>query len=53
MKDFGTTAIACTPSYALYIAETMKEMGIDPRETALRVGVFGAEPWSEGNAPGN
>ncbi|HWR40667.1 MAG TPA: phenylacetate--CoA ligase [Patescibacteria group bacterium] len=48
MKDFGTTAIACTPSYALYIAETMREMGIDPRETALKVGVFGAEPWSEG-----
>ena len=48
MKDFGTTAIACTPSYALYIAETMREMGVDPRETALKVGVFGAEPWSEG-----
>jgi phenylacetate-CoA ligase len=47
MKDFGTTAIACTPSYALYIAETMREMGIDPSETALKTGVFGAEPWSE------
>lgn len=47
MKDFGTTAIACTPSYALYIAETMKEMGIEPGDTALKVGVFGAEPWSE------
>ncbi|HWR08077.1 phenylacetate--CoA ligase [Sporomusa sp.] len=47
MKDFGTTALACTPSYALYIAETMREMGIDPRETALKVGIFGAEPWSE------
>lgn len=47
MKDFGTSVIACTPSYALYIAETMKEMGIDPRETALKVGIFGAEPWSE------
>lgn len=47
MKDFGTTALACTPSYALYIAETMREMGIDPRETKLRTGIFGAEPWSE------
>ncbi len=47
MKDFGTTAIACTPSYALYIAETMREMGIHPEDTALKVGIFGAEPWSE------
>ncbi len=47
MKDFGTTALACTPSYALYIAETMREMGIDPRETSLRTGIFGAEPWTE------
>ncbi|SMC86773.1 phenylacetate--CoA ligase family protein [Sporomusa malonica] len=47
MKDFGTTALACTPSYALYIAETMREMGIDPHETSLKVGIFGAEPWSE------
>ncbi|BBB90854.1 MAG TPA: phenylacetate--CoA ligase [Methylomusa anaerophila] len=47
MKDFGTTTIACTPSYALYIAETMREMEIDPRKTSLKVGVFGAEPWSE------
>ena len=48
MKDFGTTALACTPSYALYIGEAMKEMGIAPGETTLRSGVFGAEPWSEG-----
>ncbi|WP_371374701.1 phenylacetate--CoA ligase family protein [Sporomusa aerivorans] len=47
MKDFGTTALACTPSYALYIAEAMHDMGIDPRETSLKVGIFGAEPWSE------
>ncbi|SCM82656.1 phenylacetate--CoA ligase family protein [Sporomusa sp. GT1] len=47
MKDFGTTALACTPSYALYIAETMREMGIEPGETSLKVGIFGAEPWSE------
>jgi len=47
MKDFGTTALACTPSYALYIAETMQEMGIYPENLALKVGIFGAEPWSE------
>lgn len=47
MKDFGTTAVACTPSYALYVAETMREMGISPQDTKLKVGIFGAEPWSE------
>lgn len=47
MRDFGTTMLACTPSYALYIAETMKEMGVEPESTALKSGVFGAEPWSE------
>lgn len=46
MKDFGTTVIACTPSYALYLAETMEEMGIDKSELQLKTGVFGAEPWS-------
>ena len=47
LKDFGVTALACTPSYALLIAETALEMGIDVRDLPLRVGVFGAEPWSE------
>ena len=47
MRDFGTTALACTPSYALHLAESMREMGIDPRDTALKVGIFGAEPWSD------
>lgn len=47
MLDFGTSVLACTPSYALFIAETMEEMGIDPHESNLRVGIFGAEPWSE------
>jgi phenylacetate-CoA ligase len=47
MQDFGTTVIACTPSYALFLAETMKEMGISPDSLQLRVGIFGAEPWSE------
>jgi len=39
--------LACTPSYALYLAETMEEMGVDPKELSLRVGIFGAEPWTE------
>ena len=47
MKDYGTTALVCTPSYALHIAETLEEMGIDPKELKLRVGLFGAEPWTE------
>jgi len=46
MKDFGTTILACTPSYALYMAEEMEEMGIDISELKLKVGIFGAEPWS-------
>lgn len=47
MQDFGTTVIACTPSYALFLAETMKEMGVTPESLKLRIGIFGAEPWSE------
>ncbi len=47
MQDFGTSVIACTPSYALFLAEVMQEMGITPEELKLRVGIFGAEPWSE------
>lgn len=47
MQDFGTTLLTCTPSYALFLAEIMKEMGIDPQELKLEAGVFGAEPWSE------
>ncbi len=46
LKDFGVTAIACTPSYFLHIAETAQNMGIDLRELPLRVGIFGAEPWT-------
>jgi phenylacetate-CoA ligase len=48
MRDFGTTVLACTPSYALYLAETMREMKIPRDALHLRVGVFGAEPWTEG-----
>lgn len=47
MKDLGSTLLACTPSYALNIAETMEEMGIGPGELRLRSGLFGAEPWSD------
>lgn len=47
LKDFGVTVLACTPSYALLIAETAASMGIDVKSLPLRVGVFGAEPWSE------
>ena len=48
MKDFGSNAISCTPSYFVHLAERALEMGIDLRELPLRVGVFGAEPWSDG-----
>ncbi len=47
LQDFGPTAICCTPSYALNLAEQGKAMGIDMRSLKLRVGVFGAEPWSD------
>lgn len=47
MKDLGTTVLACTPSYALYIAETMEEIGVKKDELKLQAGVFGAEPWSD------
>jgi phenylacetate-CoA ligase len=47
MRDFGSTVLACTPSYALYLAEAISESGISRDELKLRVGVFGAEPWTE------
>ena len=46
MQDFGTTVLFSTPSYALTVAEKAKDMGIDLRGLPLRVGVFGAEPWT-------
>lgn len=46
MKDFGTTILACTPSYALFMAEELEEAGIRKGELKLKAGVFGAEPWS-------
>jgi len=47
MKDFGVTVICCTPSYFLHILDRAWELGVDLRELPLRIGVFGAEPWTE------
>lgn len=47
IRDLGITGIACTPSYALYLAETMERLGISKDDIHLRVGAFGAEPWTE------
>ncbi|MGD2173811.1 MAG: phenylacetate--CoA ligase [Candidatus Brocadiaceae bacterium] len=48
IRDLGTTHIVCTPSYAFYLCETAGEMGIDlRRDTSLRIGCFGGEPWSD------
>lgn len=47
MHDFGSKVLACTPSYALFLAETIKDSGIPREEFKLRTGIFGAEPWTE------
>ena len=47
MHDFGAKALACTPSYALYLAETIRKSDIPLSDFALKVGIFGAEPWTE------
>lgn len=47
MQDFGTTALVSTPSYALYIAEVAQDMGIDPHDLGIKIGLFGGEPWTE------
>lgn len=47
MQDFGSTAIACTPSYAAYLAESIIKEGIPQEKIKLRAGIFGAEPWTE------
>ncbi|PIE33503.1 phenylacetate--CoA ligase [candidate division KSB3 bacterium] len=46
MEDFGSTVITCTPSYSLFMAEEAIEMGIDPTAFKLKVGIYGAEPWT-------
>ena len=48
LLDFAPTVLVCTPSFALYLAEVGQEMGVDFRQLKLRVGIFGAEPWTEG-----
>jgi phenylacetate-CoA ligase len=49
MQDLGTTAIACTPSYLLHMGEVAEKMGVSiKRDTSLRTGILGAEPWTEG-----
>ncbi len=47
MRDLHSTIICCTPSYAAYIGETLKEMGLTPDDIDLKAGIFGAEPWTE------
>jgi phenylacetate-CoA ligase len=47
MRDFGTTLLTCTPSYALYLAEAAAEEGLDPKKLKIRAGCFGAEMWTE------
>jgi len=47
MTDLSATILCCTPSYAAYIGETLKEMGYKPEDIPLKAGIFGAEPWTE------
>jgi len=47
MQDFGSTVLCCTPSYAVLLGETAREMGVDVRNLPLRVAFLGAEPWTE------
>lgn len=47
IQDLGATILCCTPSYAAYLAESMKEMGMTPDQIPLKAGIFGAEAWSE------
>jgi phenylacetate-CoA ligase len=47
MKDFGSTVMTCTPSYFLHLIEAAQAMGVDMKKLPLKVGLFGAEPWSE------
>ncbi len=48
MRELGVTMLCCTPSYAIYLGETIREMGLDPQKNLkLKSGCFGAEPWTE------
>lgn len=46
LQDFGSTVLACTPSYALFLSEALADEGIDTKELPLKIGIFGAEPWT-------
>jgi phenylacetate-CoA ligase len=48
IRDFGVSALCCTPSYFTYLIERAGELGVDLRSLPLRVGIFGAEPWTDG-----
>lgn len=47
LQDYGSDILCCTPSYAMYIGETVRDMGIDPKTLKLRAGIFGAEAWTD------
>ncbi len=47
MEDLGATILCCTPSYAAYVGESLKEKGYKPEDIPLKAGIFGAEPWTE------
>jgi len=47
LRDFGSTILCCTPSYALHIAEVLRDEGLTPADISLKAGIFGAEPWTE------
>jgi len=47
MKDFGAQVLCCTPSYALYLSEVIEQNDMDPKELPLKIGILGAEPWSD------
>ena len=47
MQDFGSNILCCTPSYAMFMGETIEQMGIDSKNLPLRAGIFGAEPWTQ------
>ena len=47
LRDFGSNILCCTPSYAMYIGETLQEMGLTPADLSLKAGIFGAEPWTQ------
>jgi len=47
MRDFGATALSCTPSYAMHLAEAARDRGLGPEDLPVRVGVLGAEPWTD------